>query len=187
MSKRGARDSSALAPSPDTTGVTLGRIVRSPIRTPARPTRPSQRRPGRHLACGRRLLRRARRNTDHPAGRHRVYPARDDGDSDAVGLRGDVPRQPDRRRRHEGRAPRRADEDRVADPGRDRDAVRPRCRRQDRRQGRGSQPLSARGRRHSRRREIRRGRCREDRQPRSGPRHRRRQQLQPTRQDRSAS
>ncbi len=78
------------------------------------------------------------RNTDHPAGRHRLDPARDDGDSTAVGLRGGVPGHPDRRRRHEGRAPRRADEDRVADPGRDRDPVRARCRRPDRRQGRGS-------------------------------------------------
>ena len=46
--------------------------------------------------------------------------------------------------------------------------------------------LSARSRGDPRRSEVRRGRRREDRQPRGGPRHRRRQQLQPARQDRPA-
>ena len=63
-----------------------------------------------------------------------------------------VPADPHRRRGHHGRAPAEPTEDRVADPGRDRDPVRARRRRPDRRQGRGLHPLPARGRRRPRRR-----------------------------------
>ena len=191
-SKRGVRNSSGPRALTRHPGVTLGRIVRSDstTRAPARPTRPPPRRPRRPLISQSPLAPPAPGATPTipPDATGSIQPAGDREPRPAVAVGGTFPitLTDDEGTKVELTAE--PHEDRVADPRR-----RPRsCSPSAWATGSSARSRTSASTRPRRptipgRREVRRGRRREDRQPRGGPRHRRRQQLQPARQDRPAA